>query len=406
MVRVGILGQGYVGLPLAIEAAKVGFQVFGYDKNSNLISDLMMGKTNLPDLNSNEIKDLIKQHIYIPSSNPTVLSHCEIIVICVPTPLDLNNNPDLSYLEEAVQIIIKYVKNDALIINESTSYPGTLRDFIKPKLEKSSRFSFTFAAAPERIDPANSDWSITNTPRVISGLTESATESASKFYTKFCKSVILASSPEVAEASKLFENTFRLVNISLMNELSEITNALGFSAVEVIKAAATKPFGFVPFFPSIGIGGHCIPIDPTYLSFVAEKIGYRSEFITLANKINSSRPKTIAKSIQSIMGGDLSDKKIQIAGIAYKQNVSDMRESPTPILIKELKKLGAKSISWCDPLVKFYNGEQSVPLNSKIDLGLIISPHNEIDFTIWKNSETRVLDLSVGNRNFGWPKFF
>jgi UDP-N-acetyl-D-glucosamine dehydrogenase len=208
----------------------------------------------------------------------------------------------------------------------------------------------------------------------------------------------------VAEAAKLFENTYRQVNIALVNELSNIANAIGFSTHETIKAASTKPFGFMPFYPSIGVGGHCIPVDPSYLAFSAELAGTEAKFINLANLTNSAMPKIIAKRIKIFLDGNLSGKKIQIAGITYKPNISDIRESPALDLMKELKALGA-SVSWYDPFVTKYNDQQGSELNSEIDLGLIVTPHSQIDFSVWKVSGTKVLDLSANIINFGWPKF-
>jgi UDP-N-acetyl-D-glucosamine dehydrogenase len=208
----------------------------------------------------------------------------------------------------------------------------------------------------------------------------------------------------VAEAAKLFENTYRQVNIALVNELSNIADAIGFSTHETITAASTKPFGFMPFYPSIGVGGHCIPVDPSYLAFSAESAGVGAKFINLANLTNRTMPKIIAERIKIVLDGNLSGKKIQIAGITYKPNISDIRESPALDLMKELKALGA-SVSWHDPFVTKYNDQQSSELNSEIDLGLIVTPHSQIDFSVWKVSGTKVLDLSANIINFGWPKF-
>jgi UDP-N-acetyl-D-glucosamine dehydrogenase len=261
-----------------------------------------------------------------------------------------------------------------------------------------------FASAPERIDPANILWDISITPRLISGISHEAIEKSVQFYSSICKKITVVSSPEVAESAKLFENTFRQVNIALVNELSIITNKMGISAHEVVEAAATKPFGFMPFYPSIGVGGHCIPVDPSYLSFKAEQLGLKANFIDLANQLNRAMPKNVARKIQLELGGNLKNKRIQIAGVAYKSNVSDIRESPNLVLINELIQLGAE-VSWFDPLVGSIGNQKSEPLDSQIDLGLIVSPHNDMDFSLWKNSGIKVLDLSANNVNYGWPKF-
>jgi UDP-N-acetyl-D-glucosamine dehydrogenase len=225
------------------------------------------------------------------------------------------------------------------------------------------------------------------------------------FYSSFCKSIHIAPNVEVAEASKLFENTFRQVNIALVNEFSEICHKLGFSTQEALTAASTKPFGFMRFHPGIGVGGHCIPIDPSYLSYVADLYGADARFIKLANETNLNIHKKICARIEKFLGGNLKGKKIQIAGISYKPNVADLRESPALLLIEELERLGA-SVTWCDPLVIEFEGVTSVPLDSDIDLGLIVTPHDEIDFSIWKESSINVIDISSSSKEFGWPKFF
>jgi len=393
-----------VGQSLAIAAANAGHIVLGYDVNPDLINQLVDGNSYVPGVNSIGLFELQKKGNFTPTTNAQLISNSEIVIIAVPTPLDVNRQPDLSFVFSACKVIAENCHSGTLIINESTSYPGTLRNVIVPTVEKAGKKEFMFASAPERVDPGNSDWNIGNTPRVIAGLNAVATSKAIQFYSTFCSSLYEVSSPEIAEASKLFENTFRQINISLVNEFSIISKALGFSAHEAIKAASTKPFGFMPFFPSIGVGGHCIPVDPIYLSHIAESVGIEPKFIKLANSMNLNIPSVVAHQINNFIQGGLSGKKVQIAGIAYKPGVPDMRESPVVYLIKELKKLGGEVI-WCDPLVSEYNGEKSTPLTLDIDLGLIITPHEEFDFSIWKNSKIQVLDLSPNLINFGWPKF-
>jgi UDP-N-acetyl-D-glucosamine dehydrogenase len=403
-LKVAIFGQGYVGLTLSFFASQAGHKIVGFDINRNLIADLLKGSTYVPGIDSKKLFELIKSGQYLPTHDFSDVQGAEILILAVPTPLDKARNPDLALLKSATELIAQKFANNALIVNESTSYPGTLRNVIKPILDKSKLAIFQFASAPERVDPGNNKWMLKNTPRVISGLDSEATSKAIKFYSTFCMEIYKAPSVEVAEASKIFENTFRQINIALVNEFSEIAHKIGFSAHEAIKAAATKPFGFMPFFPSIGVGGHCIPVDPTYLSYISEKFGMEAKFINLANAVNSIRPKKIALRIKEESGGSLLNQHIQIAGIAYKPDVSDLRESPAIELMEELTGLGAK-VSWFDPLVKNYNNHKSEPLDSNIDIGLIVTPHSQIDFSLWKEANVKVLDLSANSINYGWPKF-
>ncbi len=393
-----------MGLTLAMGASKVGVEVVGYDTNKQLISNLALGKTDIPGVNLLTLKDLIINKKYLPTTDFTLTQGAKILIIAVPTPLDKHRNPDLSFITSISELIAEKFESDALVINESTSYPGTLRNVIKPIIDKSKLAKFRYVSAPERVDPANENWNLQNTPRVVCGINEEATIQAINFYSKFCNTVHRASSVEVAEASKIFENTFRQINIALVNEFSNIASNLDFSAYDAIQSASTKPFGFMPFYPSIGVGGHCIPIDPSYLSYVSQKFGIETKFINLANDTNLLMAKNVALRIQKKLGGSLLNKKIQIAGITYKQDVPDMREAPALKLITELKNLGA-NVSWHDPLIKYYRGEHSEEINKDIDLGLIVSPHSVIDFSIWLNAKIRVFDLSADTRNYGWPKF-
>ena len=403
-MKVAIFGQGYVGLTLSIAAAQVGHRIIGFDINKNLIADLLNGSTYVPGIDPKKLSELVKSGHYLPTYDFSEVQGAEILILAVPTPLNDVRNPDLTLLKSATELIAQKFANDALIVNESTSYPGTLRNVIKPILDKSKLALFQLASAPERVDPGNNKWMLENTPRVIAGLDYEAANKAINFYSTFCTEIYQAPSVEVAEASKVFENTFRQINIALVNEFSEIAHKIGFSAHEAIKAAATKPFGFMPFFPSIGVGGHCIPVDPTYLSYISEKFGIEARFINLANSVNFMRPKNIALRIKDELGGSLLNKHIQIAGIAYKPDVSDLRESPALHLLEELIGLGAK-VSWFDPLVKNYKDQRSEPLNPSIDIGLIVTPHSRIDFSIWKNANVKVLDLSANSNDYGWPKF-
>ncbi len=401
--KVSVIGQGYVGQTLSLGAAEAGYSVVGFDLNSAIITNLINKRSFVPGVTQEKLNQIIEKGQFLPTDNPELIKDSEIIVIAVPTPIDEARNPDLTFVIRACESINKYASSPALIISESTSYPGTLRNLIKPLIEKNNNTRFEYAVAPERVDPGNEKWNLHNTTRVISGLTDLATDAAITFYSKFCQNIYRASSPEVAEAAKLLENTFRQVNIALVNEFSSIITNLDISANEVIEAAASKPFGFMKFLPSIGVGGHCIPVDPEYLTYFARSKGVGSPLIDIANKINFERPTHVIKQIEKYLDFKLNGKKIQVVGIAYKPGVEDIRESPAIELIHKLRNNGA-SVSWHDPVVKKWQNEETTPLDPSIDLGLIITPHSEIDLSVWKNSETTVLDLSATSQNLDWPR--
>jgi UDP-N-acetyl-D-glucosamine dehydrogenase len=403
-MKVSIIGQGYVGLTIAEGAASAGYKVVGYDIDRLLISNLTQGQTHVPGLNSDNLKYLISINLYTPTSSTEQLYDSDIYILAVPTPLGNNRLPDLRALGSAAELVSTIVKKGCLVINESTSHPGTLRNFIRPLIDPKGDLEVLFAVAPERVDPGNSIWGLKNTPRVISGLNGVAIDRAIEFYSKICDSIYRAPSAEIAEASKLFENTFRHVNIALVNEFSLIADKIGFSAHEAIRAASTKPFGYMPFYPSIGVGGHCIPIDPIYLTEASKNVGEKTPLIDTATKINLLMTSKVVERIQEYLKKDLKGLKIQIAGISYKNDVSDMRESPAVSLIQQLEKLGAL-VSWHDPVVKSFQNKSSEAINPVIDLGLIVTPHKQIDFSTWKNYGTNVLDLSANSSNYGWPKF-
>ena len=285
MKKVVVIGQGYVGLNLAVSAAK-NFRIIGFDVNESLISNLKQGKSHIEDISDSELNIVMKNSSYVPTCNLEDIKDADIYVIAVPTPLDKNRQPELSYVLNAAETISKVSNEPALIINESTSYPGTLRDVIKRNIEKKSDVVHHYAASPERVDPGRIDFTQKNTPRLIGGIDEESANKARDFYSTFCDIIHIVSSPEIAEAAKLFENTFRQVNIALVNEFAQISHALDIPVREVLDAANTKPYGFMKFNPSAGVGGHCIPVDPSYLSFIAERNGISAKFIDLANKVN------------------------------------------------------------------------------------------------------------------------
>ena len=379
-MKVVIIGQGYVGSALGIAANEAGHDVLGIE------------------IDSKRRRELASSIGYPISADYSSVQGSDVVVIAVPTPLNEKREPDLTFLESACKSLAAVLKSSVLVVNESTSYPGTLRNVIAPILGD----VHLYAAAPERIDPANEKWGIENTPRLVSGLSSEATSKALDFYRSFCQEVVTVSTPEVAEAAKLFENTFRQVNIALVNEFAQIAQALGISTFETLGAAATKPYGFMPFLPSIGVGGHCIPVDPSYLSFAAEKVGVEASFINLANNVNASMPEYLAARISELLGGSVSGKTIQVAGISYKAGVADTRESPALKLISLLRGAGAK-VSWHDQVVGEWNGESSTPLSS-VDLGVIATAHEGVDYSAWKNEKTMVIDVSTSS-NTGWPKF-
>jgi UDP-N-acetyl-D-glucosamine dehydrogenase len=376
-MRVGIIGQGYVGLTIAAFASK-HHEVVGFDLNSKVVSDLNEGISHIEGVKSSDLADAISKGSYKATTKGSELVGCEIVVIAVPTPLDEYRKPDLTYIDSACKVIAENLTGPALIINESTSFPGTIRNYIKPAIEKYSKqkFDHQYAISPERVDPGREDYNQKNTPRLYAGLTPEATKRTRDFYSTFCDNLVEVSSPEVAEAAKLFENTFRQVNIALVNELAQISHALGIDVRETLDAAGTKPYGFMKFQPSAGVGGHCIPVDPSYLADVAEKAGVEATFIKRANEVNLDMPRYIAGRIAKDNGGSLKGKKVLVVGVAYKPNVADTRETPAELLIDALKELGAV-VSWNDPVVGSWHGKESAGLNGA-ELAVVVTKHDVV----------------------------
>jgi UDP-N-acetyl-D-glucosamine dehydrogenase len=392
-MRVGIIGQGYVGLTISAFATK-HHEVVGFDLNSKVVSELNNGISHIEGVNSKDIKDAIQAGKYKATTDATDIAGSTIVVIAVPTPLDGNRKPDLAYIDSACKVIAENLSGPALIINESTSYPGTLRDYIKPAIEKYSKqkIEHQYAISPERVDPGREDYNQKNTPRLYAGLTPEATKQTREFYSTFCDNLVEVSSPEVAEAAKLFENTFRQVNIALVNELAQISHALGIDVRETLDAAGTKPYGFMKFSPSAGVGGHCIPVDPSYLADVAEKAGIEATFIKRANEVNLDMPKYIAGRIAKDNGGSLKGKKVLVVGVAYKPNVADTRETPAELLIDALKDLGAV-VTWNDPVVGTWRGAESSPL-SGADIAVVVTKHDELSAAEILKSAPYVFDTT------------
>jgi len=379
-MRVAIIGQGYVGLTIAVGAAGAGHSVIGFDVNESLVAALNAGTSHIEGVSDKELAAFIASGTYKASTEAAVIEGCDVIVIAVPTPLDDARNPDLSYVHAAADLIAKNVKSPSLIINESTSYPGTLRNEIAARI---TGVEHLYASSPERVDPGNTEWGTKNTPRLIGGLTPAAVAKAKEFYATFCDTIIEVSSPEVAEAAKIFENTFRQVNIALVNEFAQIADALGISGREVIDAAATKPYGFMEFNPGPGVGGHCIPVDPSYLAHVANQVGVPATFIKRANEVNLAMPAYVVKRVIAGSGGSIKGKKVVVVGVSYKSNVADTRETPAAAVIDLLREQGA-TVTWHDDLVGNWRGESSAAIKGA-DIAVLVTKHDGLDLAAIKS---------------------
>ncbi len=375
---VAIIGQGYVGLTISAFAAE-HFEVVGFDSNLNTVNQLNQGHSHIEGVESSQLGKLIKSGRYRATTQGRDIQGSDIIVIAVPTPLSPDRNPDLNFIEAACKTIGENLSHPVLVVNESTSFPGTLRNFIKPAIEKytSGQVEHLYAISPERVDPGRTDFNQKNTPRLYSGLTTEATAKTREFYSKFCDNLVEVSSPEVAEAAKLFENTFRQVNIALVNEFAQIAHSLGISVYETLDAANTKPYGFMKFTPSAGVGGHCIPVDPTYLAAVAEEHGAPATFIRRANEVNLEMSEYIVRRVAADNGGNLQGKAVLVVGVAYKPNVADVRETAAELVIQHLRSQGAV-VSWHDDVVGNWKGESSTPLHGA-DISVVVTKHDSVE---------------------------
>ena len=389
-MKVSVVGQGYVGLPLAIAAANAGHTVTGIDTSTALVATLASGRSPIGDIADSAVAGVLGTS-YAITTDYAAVAGSQVVVICVPTPLDAVHNPDLTALRSALESTAGGLSAGTLVIIESTVSPGTTRGLAASILDKAG-VAYELAYSPERIDPANKKWNITNTPKLVAGITDGARDRAVEFYSTFVSSVNVGSSVEVIETAKLLENSFRLINISFINEIAGFCSKLGIDVREVIDAAATKPYGFMPFYPGAGIGGHCIPVDPSYLAATAREIGAPMRFIELANEVNLSMPSYFVGVATGILGS-LSGKKILVVGIAYKPDVADMRETPAAGLITLLRNAGA-AVSWHDELVGQWNGESSTPLGSGFDLAILVNPHTGTDFGAL--GDTRILNTRGG----------
>jgi len=373
-----VVGQGYVGLPLAIAAAEAGITTLGVDLDVEKTTNLNSANSHIEDITNLRLENVLKSEKYRAVSSYSELSHIEFIAICVPTPIDENGLPDISILESALKSVGENMGDGSIVIIESTISPGTTRDVALPILNAASngkRFGLVYS--PERIDPANPTWNVSNTPKLISGIDSESCERAKDFYSQFVNEIVVGSSVESIETAKLLENTFRLINISFINEFSIFCQKMGLDVREVIEAAGTKPYGFMKFFPGPGIGGHCIPVDPAYLAAKAKEIGAPTHFIDHALEFNHSLGALFAQQAQELVG-DLVGKQVLLVGVAYKPNVGDVRETPALPLKAALTKFGAQ-ILWHDEKVGTWQGEASSPLTSEVELVILVNPHSDID---------------------------
>jgi UDP-N-acetyl-D-glucosamine dehydrogenase len=383
-MRLAVIGQGYVGLSISVAAVEVGHEVVGVDLSKKVVDLLRSGGSHIEGIDAAKVKAGVTEGKFRPTTDYSDIGDCEAVIIAVPTPIRESKSPDLSPLESASNQVGQSIKRKTLIINESTSFPGTLRSVIKPIIDRESGLEHLYAISPERVDPGNQHFAVKNTPRLVGGIDAESLEAAVNLYRTFCDDVVAVSSPEVAEAAKLLENTFRFVNIGFIDEFSKIMNAMKIPVEEVIRAASTKPYGFMPFYPNIGIGGHCIPVDPHYLQQEAVKHGVTGEYIKLTSKINDAMPGHLISSLEKKLGG-LSKKKCLVIGVTYKPNIADTRETPAYEVVDQLSRRGV-NVKWHDPLVNGWRGEESSSVTGDYDFALVLAAHDAIDLKGWSGA--------------------
>ncbi len=386
-MKIGIIGLGYVGLPLAVAFAEAGHDVVGVDTDSRRLERLRRSESDVEDIPSERVRGVAPR--FTATSEHEQLGACDAVLICVPTPLANQREPDLSYVLDATRSVYRILREGHLVVLESTTYPGTTRERLRPILEESGLTAgrdFNLAFSPERTDPGRTDYTVRTTPKVVGGLTEACTRRAAEVYGLICDEVVEVSSPEAAELEKLLENIFRSVNIALVNELAILCDRMGIDIWEVVDAAATKPFGFMRFEPGPGMGGHCLPVDPFYLAFKAREYDFPTEFIELAGKINQNQPHFCVEKVQRALndaGKPVNGSRVLLLGVAYKAGVGDLRESPALKIARLLRDLGA-DVSYHDPHVPEVSdlGLSSVSLDDELercDVACIITAHAEID---------------------------
>jgi UDP-N-acetyl-D-glucosamine dehydrogenase len=410
---IAIIGMGYVGLPLAVELGRVGFKITGIDILEKKVKTINSGKSDIDDIKDSDVKELVDLKRLHCTGDYSVLKNADVVIICVPTPLNKTKDPDVSYILSAADEIEKYIHKGQLVILESTTYPGTTEELIRPKLEEGGLKvgrDFFLAFSPERVDPGNEKYTTQNTPKVVGGTTPSCVKVAKLFYEQVIVQVIPTSSTQAAEMVKLLENTFRSVNIALVNEVALMCDRLGIDVWEVIDAAATKPFGFMRFYPGPGLGGHCIPIDPHYLSWKLKSLNYYARFIELAGDINSHMPEYVVQRISMALNSrklSINGAKVLILGVAYKKDISDLRESPSLDIIRILQEKGAK-VNYCDqfvPVIKLDHGPdlKASPLNEKIlranDCVAVVTDHSYFNYQWIVDNSPVVVDTRNATKN-------
>ena len=395
-----IIGQGYVGLPLAMAAVDAGWSVIGIEISVDRVTQINSGSSPVEDISDSRLSSAISKGRYLASSNPADVAAASVVTICVPTPLDENRNPDLGLLESATKDVAPFLSNGTLLVSESTSYPGTLRDVIIPfvqELKSQVAEELYFASAPERVNPGDPVWDQKNTPRLVGGVDAESQNRALAFYNSICDSVVATSTPEIAEAAKILENTFRLVNIAMINEFTQLCSAQGINVHEVINAAATKPYGFMPFRPGVGIGGHCIPVDPLYLTWWARKGGQVASLVERSDEIANQMPIYVADRALALIKGVTATPKVLIMGVAYKPGVGDVRETPAGALRAALVTKGAE-VAWVDPLVPLWEGTKPVTETWDCDVAIVATNQPGLDLKSIIERGLPVLDCT---NNYG-----
>ena len=391
-----IIGQGYVGLPLAMAAVDAGWIVIGVDNFAAKVHQINGGTSPVEDVSDQQLQAAISNGLYKATTDFSEITKASVVTICVPTPLNDNREPDLSLLRSAVTGIAPHVSESTLVVSESTSYPGTLRDIIIPivdELKPVGTENVYFACAPERVNPGDAIWNQKNTPRLVGGIDQESQIRALAFYNSICAAVVAVSNPEVAEAAKLLENTFRLVNIALINEFTQICSASGINVHEVINAAASKPYGFMPFTPGVGVGGHCIPVDPLYLTWWARQNGGEATFVESADRINHEMPRYVAERALSMVEGSIANPRVLILGVAYKPGVGDVRETPVTELRNYLQDRGA-NVAWHDPMVPIWEGTNPVDLDWDCDVAILATNQPGLDFSRLVANGVQILDCT------------